>query len=608
MDEESKASDPVSSPVATTSTETEVAAAAAAETTTKEETTESAPSNVNPKTDDVKSNLMNLTIKTPKDKEVVCVETTATVKQLKDQVGQKFAKSHEQLCLIFAGKILKDDESLQSHGIKDGLTVHLVIKLNKPPANEPTTPTPTPVNNNNLFNLPPPLPPSSGGGNNLLNNLSSFGMGNSNFAEIQAQMQQQVMANPEMMRQMLDNPMIQSLMSNPDVIRELMMSNPQMQNLVERNPEIQHMLNNPSLMRETMELARNPSALQELMRHHDRAISNLENVPGGFNALQRIYREVEEPMMEATRDSFGSNPFAALRNNNQGQNENRQAGTENTQPLPNPWGPSSGTTTTTTTTTTPTTTTTTSSSTGTNPTPAMNNIFSQLMSGNGGGSSLSGLNTQDLMSQMIANPGQLESMLSAPYMQPMLQSISANPEMTRLLVESNPQLGQMTAEQREQMIRSLPAIMSQLANPEMRSLLSNTEALQAMMQIQQGMQRLQTAAAPAHTDLLASMGFMGMPVSANTPAATTTTTTTNTTSATQQNRNPTSNPNYFAQMLNMMGNNSLSQPPEQRYAAQLDQLALMGFINREANMQALTATMGDVNAAIDRLLNQQSQL
>ena len=34
----------------------------------------------------------------------------------------------EQLCLIFAGKILKDEETLASHGIKDGLTVHLVIK------------------------------------------------------------------------------------------------------------------------------------------------------------------------------------------------------------------------------------------------------------------------------------------------------------------------------------------------------------------------------------------------------------------------------------------------------------------------------------------------
>ena len=51
-----------------------------------------------------------------------------------------------------------------------------------------------------------------------------------------------------------------------------------------------------------------------------------------------------------------------------------------------------------------------------------------------------------------------------------------------------------------------------------------------------------------------------------------------------------------------------NQPPEQRFSSQLDQLANMGFINREANIQALIATMGDVNAAIDRLLNQQSQL
>ena len=34
----------------------------------------------------------------------------------------------------------------------------------------------------------------------------------------------------------------------------------------------------------------------------------------------------------------------------------------------------------------------------------------------------------------------------------------------------------------------------------------------------------------------------------------------------------------------------------------------MGFMNREVNIQALTATMGDVNAAIERLLNQQAQL
>ena len=37
-----------------------------------------------------------------------------------------------------------------------------------------------------------------------------------------------------------------------------------------------HLLNNPDLLRQTMEFARNPSALQELMRNHDRALSNLE--------------------------------------------------------------------------------------------------------------------------------------------------------------------------------------------------------------------------------------------------------------------------------------------------------------------------------------------
>ena len=60
------------------------------------------------------------------------------------------------------------------------------------------------------------------------------------------------------------------------------------------------------------------------------------------------------------------------------------------------------------------------------------------------------------------------------------------------------------------------------------------------------------------------------------------------------------------------------QPPEERFASQLDQLASMGFVDRQANIQggrisivqvgwnidfaALIATMGDVNAAVERLL------
>jgi len=47
------------------------------------------------------------------------------------------------------------------------------------------------------------------------------------------------------------------------------------------------------------------------------------------------------------------------------------------------------------------------------------------------------------------------------------------------------------------------------------------------------------------------------------------------------------------------------QPPEERYRTQLEQLTAMGFVNREANIRALVASFGDVNGAIERLLQSQ---
>ena len=46
------------------------------------------------------------------------------------------------------------------------------------------------------------------------------------------------MGNPDMMRQMMDNPMVQNLMSNPDVMRQMITSNPQMRELMEVNEHI----------------------------------------------------------------------------------------------------------------------------------------------------------------------------------------------------------------------------------------------------------------------------------------------------------------------------------------------------------------------------------
>lgn len=53
--------------------------------------------------------------------------------QFKEAVSKIFDAQPDQLCLIFAGKIMKDHETLGKHNVKDGLTVHLVIKAPRAP-------------------------------------------------------------------------------------------------------------------------------------------------------------------------------------------------------------------------------------------------------------------------------------------------------------------------------------------------------------------------------------------------------------------------------------------------------------------------------------------
>ena len=67
------------------------------------------------------------------------------------------------------------------------------------------------------------------GGLGGLAGLGNLGMGSANFMEMQQRMQRDLLANPDMLRQVLDNPLTQSLMTNPDVIRQMLESNPQMQ-------------------------------------------------------------------------------------------------------------------------------------------------------------------------------------------------------------------------------------------------------------------------------------------------------------------------------------------------------------------------------------------
>ena len=54
---------------------------------------------------------------------------------------------------------------------------------------------------------------------------------------------------------------------------------------------------------------------------------------GGQSALQRMYRDIQEPMLNAAQEQFGSNPFQALA----GSRPSQSATGEHSGPLPNPW-------------------------------------------------------------------------------------------------------------------------------------------------------------------------------------------------------------------------------------------------------------------------------
>ena len=51
--------------------------------------------------------------------------------------------------------------------------------------------------------------------------------------EMQQNKQRELLSNPDMLRQMMDSPLVQSLMTNPDYMRHILTSNPQMQQLLE---------------------------------------------------------------------------------------------------------------------------------------------------------------------------------------------------------------------------------------------------------------------------------------------------------------------------------------------------------------------------------------
>ncbi|KAI7866043.1 hypothetical protein BDF14DRAFT_1875384 [Spinellus fusiger] len=231
---------------------------------------------------------ININVKTSSDgKFVIAIEPTKTTEDLKKAIAEKTQVPVERQRLIYSGRVLKDQDTLETYKVADGNTVHMVkgsqpktadasITNTAPSQVTPNPPSTTP-SAGSLFGQPPISPsaaanpfaafaglgatPSANANPPVANPLNMFGtgfgagaMGNSFGA-----------MDPNMMNQMLQNPMfaqyMSSVLQNPSVLDSIIATNPQLANMgpevrgMMQSPEFRQMVSNPDMIRQMATMA-----------------------------------------------------------------------------------------------------------------------------------------------------------------------------------------------------------------------------------------------------------------------------------------------------------------------------------------------------------------
>lgn len=150
------------------------------------------------------------------------------------------------------------------------------------------------------------------------------------------------------------------------------------------------------------------------------------------------------------------------------------------------------------------------------------------------------------MGQM--DPAQVAAMMENPVMQQAMEQFASNPEMMQSMMANNPMLQSMASQN--------PQVMEAMRNPALMRQLMNPETLRSMAHLQQLTSALQGGA-----------GGMAAPAGPNMATMT-------------------------------------QEQLEDHFRTQLGQLRDMGFLDTQMCVNALRATGGNVNAAVERLLSQ----
>mmetsp|Transcript_99393 Transcript_99393/g.173575 ORF Transcript_99393/g.173575 Transcript_99393/m.173575 type:complete len:558 (+) Transcript_99393:91-1764(+) len=552
---------------------------------------------------------VNLVIKTVGANSTECpvdIDTSATVAELKEQIAGRVGIPAGHIRLVCAGRIWQDVATVGSYEPKAGAMVHC---LNNPPRATPAAAEQVVSESNPMQSMMPGMPSLSSNSNDP-------------FEQMMAQSQRMLTQNPEMMQQLMNSPMVQQMMSDPETMRNMMRMDPRLNQLMEQRPEIARMLEDPEILQQSMRMAANPSLMREMQRNADLSIGRLDAMPGGHNALVRAHEEIADPLFAAMSGGNTQGGSAELNTYS-----HSTEGGPSSEALPNPWGapapaPSPA----------PATTPATPGMLGA--TQPVNPFLASMLAPGGqpaaptaGGAGANPMAT--MMQQMMSNPAMMQQSMAMA--QQMFgqgapgAAATATPAATEAPAAEAPAAGAPAA----QAAPPMNPFAAMLGGQTAASPQTGTNPMAAMMQ-----QMMSNPAMMQQSMAMAQQMFgqgAGAPTAATTtPAAAEAVPPVNPFAAMfggQPAATPQMGTNPMASMLQQMMSNpaamqslggagfpdaaeAQTQAPvatsiqRAQFAAQLAQLAAMGFANEEACLRALAQNQGRVDAAIDTLLSE----
>ncbi|QLL34686.1 hypothetical protein HG536_0H00610 [Torulaspora globosa] len=255
-------------------------------------------------------------IKSGQNKWQVVTEPAKTVAEFKDEIAKVSQIPAANQRLIYSGKILKDDQTVESYKIQDGHAIHLVKSGGNASAGPQAS-----SQGDGARSVPSNIASGQTGGFNPLSDLTSAryaGFANLPSADMfgpDGGMSN--MPNQEDLLGMLDNPIFQSqmneMLSNPQMVDFMIQSNPQLQAMGPQarqflqSPFFRQMLTNPQMIRQSMQLS---SMLNPNGAGDGGSEAASFPAPGDTNTEART----GETASAASPGAAPENPFAALFN------------------------------------------------------------------------------------------------------------------------------------------------------------------------------------------------------------------------------------------------------------------------------------------------------